>query len=324
MKSVDKRNVFFKEFHNEMKKMFRLKSALMIVGILAILLGLIAILNCKKADENWRETLSAEILKNQAMAKDLMEYDDTGELAKIFDDQNKLNQYRLDHNLQPRMTIFEFAYDHANGVTIVLVLIVAVMASVSLGGEYQSGTIEHLITRNVSRNVTMAAKLLVLLMLTFYVTFSFLIISLTVSFPLLIGNGLSVTYLTLNETGNIIETNLLLNIGANLTLTIIKLLTCALFSLFVSAIVKNQTVTVVIALGFLVIGSLLSSFVPIPQDYSFIILNNCLDNIDGYISTLFRWSDPHLLYNIFTALVYDVIFICSTWLIFNNNPLKGR
>lgn len=324
MKSVSRRNIFFKEFHNEMKKMFRLKSVLMILGILVILLGLIAVLNCEKADENWRETLSAEIMKNQAMSEDFMEYDDTGELSKIFDDQNKLNQYRLDNNFQPKMTIFEFAYDQANGITIVLVLIVAVMASTSLGSEYQSGAIEHLITRNVSRNVTMFTKLLVLMVFTLFVTAAFLIVSLLVSFPFLMGNGFGLTYISMNDMGDIIETNLLLNIAGNLSLTIIKLLTCALFTLFVSAIAKNQTITVVIALGFFVIGSILSSFIPIPDDYSFIVLTNCLDNLDGYLSTVFQWSDPRLLQSVFTALIYDAIFVCSAWLIFNNNPLKGR
>ena len=222
------------------------------------------------------------------------------------------------------MTIFEFAYNQANGITIVLVLIVAVIASMSLGGEYQSGAIEHLVTRNVSKNVIILAKLLVLLLFTLFVTASFLIISLLVSFPLLIGNGFSTVYLSTNELGDVIETNLLSNITGNLALTVIELLTCALFSFFISAVTKNQTITVIIALGFFVIGSILSSFIPISDNYSFILLTNCLDNIDGYISTVFRWSDPHLLYSIFAAIVYDVIFVCSAWLIFNNNPLKGR
>ncbi|MCD7033600.1 ABC transporter permease [Metabacillus sp. GX 13764] len=174
--------------YNEMIKIVRKKRLFIIIGILALLVGIFTYAQVKRHEEqvkqagtsDWRTQVQQEIINTQNR---LSSGTISPEIKKFLKTRMDQQQYYLDHDINPNAPgAPSFMKNFAeNSIDLLLPLMVMVIASDMVSSELTNGTIKLLLTRPVKRWKILLSKYLALLLSISFIVLSVGVLSYVIS-----------------------------------------------------------------------------------------------------------------------------------------------
>mgnify|MGYP001942810619 CR=1 FL=1 len=316
---------FVKLLQNESMKIYRRIGTWVMIGILLVVTLLFGIL--LKIDspndfegKDWRTVLEEE---NKSYEKELAKVEEEGN-ARLYQDFLKesyaINQYRLDHNISPEDSAWEFVHNAASLISLIT-LFTIIVGAISVAGEFSWGTVKLLLIRPVSRSKILLSKYIA----TFQFALTMLVILFLFSFligALLFGLGdVTKPYLAY-ENGQVVEKNMFLHTLSLFGFQCIDLLMMATFAFMISAVFRSSSLAIGLAIFLMFTGVQLVSILA-AMDITWVkYLLFANTDLTPYFDGTPWIEGMTLSFSITMLVIYFVLFNVTSWLIFNKRDVS--
>ncbi|RYM01737.1 ABC transporter permease [Sporolactobacillus sp. THM7-7] len=315
---------FFSLIQNENMKIYRRSGTkVMLIILLGLLLvgALITKLNTPepKADSQWKQHLAQE---NQGMQQNLNQMKGNDAYANYLKSEIAINQYRIDHNLEPAQgtTLWSFVEDSTSIMILVISIFTIIVVSTSIASEFNTGTIKLLLIRPIYRTEILlskyiAALLFALLSLVVLFLFSWLIGGIFFGF-----GGADEVHLSYIG-GEVQETSWTLAIWKEYLLHGASLCMMVTLAGVIASLFRNGGLSIGLTI-FLLMGS--NTILTLISKYEWVkyVLFANLDLTQYDNGTQLR-EDMSLGFSLGVLAVYYVIFVICGWLFFTKRDVKA-
>ena len=316
---------FIRLLQNESMKIYRRIGTWVMIGILlaaTLLFGILLKLDSPNDFEgkDWRKVLDEQ---NKGYEKQLAEAEKEGDsnaYQEYLRESYAINQYRLDHNITPEDSAWEFV-QNASGLTSLITLFTIIVGATSVAGEFSWGTVKLLLIRSVSRSKILLSKYIA----TFQFALTMLVILFLFSFlvgALLFGLGdLTQPYLAY-ESGEVVEKSMLLHTLSLFGFRCVNLLMMATFAFMISTVFRSSSLAIGLAIFLMFAGvQMVSILAMMDQTWIKYLLFANTDLTPYFDGT--PWVEGMTLSFSLTMLaIYFVLFNVTSWLIFNKRDVS--
>ncbi|GAA0431502.1 ABC transporter permease [Lentibacillus halophilus] len=307
---------------NEQVKLYIRKSTwimYILLGVIVIGLALLASFEAEQTEkyqsDNWRQTLKDENaeIKEQMKEDDIMHDFSTNQIEK--------NNFYLDNGIQPRSyDAWQFVLEHKFLLSLVS-LFTIIVASGIIANEFKWGTIKLLLIRPITRTTILASKYVSVLLFALFTLLFLLIFSWLVGALLFGVNGMD-PQMVLNQTGEFTQVSIINQMAEGYGLQLITLVMMATLAFMISAIFRQSSLAIGIAIFLMLSGSPIVSFLSEYSWAKYILFANT--NMDQYINGSPLFEGMSLGFSIIVLAVYYVIFIAVTWTFFTKRDVAGH
>ncbi|MFC5406692.1 ABC transporter permease [Cohnella soli] len=309
---------------NENMKIYRRPRTWIMVGILILALGLFSwLIKWDSHDDNqsnWKNTLTQQNTQMQNDLKGLTPAE--GKHQTWLTEQIELNQYYLDHDINPfDLSLWTYVNESASLIILVTILTVIIAADM-IAAEFSWGTIKLLLVGPSSRTKIMLAKYIstmifavLLLILSFVVAFLF--------GAILEGfSGISLPHLTIGDNGLVHEGSMIVNSLQQYGYNIVSLLMYVTMAFMISSAFRSSSMAIAFSLLFMLVGNTLSGLL---RQYSW-VKYLLFSNID--LRQYLDGSQPlhpsmTLGFSIGVLVAYYVVFQLVAWLLFTRRDVAA-
>lgn len=308
---------------NENMKIFRRVPTWIMMGLLVVIIFTGAILqkvysDDEQANANWKGDLQ------QLNAQYEQTINDKDAPAFIVANSKKnlaINQYRLDHDLDPNVKgAWENVIDNV-GIINVVTLFTIIIAGGSVASEFSWGTIKLLLIRPVSRSKVLFAK--------YIATFTFALLTLILLFGLSFAVGaiffgtdtIGTPHLAYHD-GKVIETSMFVHAIQVYGLACVGLLMMVTFAFMVGTIFRNSSLSIGLAIFLMFMGAQVTQAIALKFDWAKYILFANMD-LTRYIDGVPLVEGMTMTFSIMMLVVYFVMFNGFTWMIFNKRDVAA-
>lgn len=308
---------------NENMKIFRRVPTWIMMGLLVVIIFTGAILQKVYSDDepanaNWKGDLQ------QLNAQYEQTINDKDAPAFIVANSKKnlaINQYRLDHDLDPNVKgAWENVIDNV-GIINVVTLFTIIIAGGSVASEFSWGTIKLLLIRPVSRSKVLFAK--------YIATFTFALLTLILLFGLSFAVGaiffgtdtIGTPHLAYHD-GKVIETSMFVHAIQVYGLACVGLLMMVTFAFMVGTIFRNSSLSIGLAIFLMFMGAQVTQAIALKFDWAKYILFANMD-LTRYIDGVPLVEGMTMTFSIMMLVVYFVMFNGFTWMIFNKRDVAA-
>ncbi|GGM33866.1 hypothetical protein GCM10011351_19770 [Paraliobacillus quinghaiensis] len=312
---------FIRLIQNENMKLYSKKATWVMIGILAIIVLAVGLIlrfmddnNLKEYGDDWREELQVE---NASVQNDNGDYTEASYRVNI-----EKNKYHLENDIKPQSYgAMQFVYDNI-GLAMLISLFTIIVAAGILANEFQWGTIKLLLIRPVTRLKILASKYVAVLiyaltLLVFLVVFSWIVGALLFGI-----NGLNPSAVMYDINGYK-QVSLLPEIIEGFGYRMVNLVMMATFAFMISAVFRNTSMAIGIAIFLMLAGNTIIPFVSQYSWAKYILFANT--DLSQYQSGGHPLLDGmSLSFSISVLLVYYVIFIVASWLSFTKRDIAGQ
>lgn len=334
---------FFNLVLNEQIKIFVRKSTWAMYIILAILIigagFLIKFSDTYRdqtySEDTWRAELEAEnatLLEEQAEFDKKMEEDIDGFYFAPNMTQYDENIFYLENDIMP----VKFGAWHFVNETKILLsflsLFTIIIAAGIVSSEYRWGTIKLLLIRPISRSKILLSKYISIIVFSiitalFLFVMSFLIGAIFFGFEGEL-NPYAFIYEGLNSvrgeeiSSGLVFVPLIADIFAGYGYQMVTLVMMATFALLISTIFKNSALAIGISIFLMFAGNSIIMFL---MDYSwtkYILFANT--DLSQYVHNDLLIEGMTLEFSISVLIVYYIVFIVASWLVFTKRDIAGQ
>ncbi|WP_367576356.1 ABC transporter permease [Bacillus sp. FJAT-29814] len=308
---------------NENMKIFRRVPTWIMLGLLVVIIFTGAILQKVNSDDeqanaNWKGDLQQQNAQYEQTIKDK---DAPAFIVANSKKNLALNQYRLDHDLDPNV---DGAWENViNNVAIinVVTLFTIIIAGGSVASEFSWGTIKLLLIRPVSRSKVLFAK--------YISTFTFALITLILLFGLSFAVGaiffgtdtIGTPHLAYHD-GKVIETSMFIHAIQVYGLACVGLLMMVTFAFMVGTIFRNSSLSIGLAIFLMFMGAQGTQVIALKFDWAKYILFANMD-LTRYIDGVPLVEGMTMTFSVVMLVVYFVVFNGLTWMIFNKRDVAA-
>ncbi|MEH7107301.1 ABC transporter permease [Bacillus sp. JJ1764] len=273
---------------NEWIKIFKRPGTYVMMGLLVLSIIASGILTKyfedkgKTQNPQWEQQLNQQIAKDQ---KELSELPPTaGAYKKSLKRQIAINQYRLDHKLQPdqESTGWTFINDNKSLITFAGLFTIIVAAGI-VSSEFGWGTIKLLMIRPIKRYKILLSK--------YFTVILFGVLMMTILFGssailgfTLFGAGESNPVHLAYANGSVVEQNMLVYLIKTYFLSSVGVLMITTMAFMISAVFRNSSLAVGISIFLLLMGGQVTSLIAMRYDwakYSLFANTDLTQYIDG-------------------------------------------
>ncbi|MFC5469400.1 ABC transporter permease [Cohnella suwonensis] len=309
---------------NENMKIYRRPRTWIMVGILVLAIGLLSWImkwdSSKDDQSNWQNSLTQQ---NAQMQMDLTQLKDTNDNQREWlTEQIKLNQYYLDHDINPNdLSLWNYVNNSAELIILITILTVIIAADM-IAAEFSWGTIKLLLVGPSSRTKIMLAKYvstmifaILLLVLSFAVAFLFG--SILEGF-----SGLSLPHLTIGDNGLVHEGSMIVNSLQQYGYNIVSLLLYVTMAFMISAAFRSSSMAIAFSLLFMLVGNTLSEIL---REYSWVkyLLFSNIDLRQYLEGGQPLHPDMTLGFSIGMLAIYYIVFKFVAWALFTKRDVAA-
>lgn len=307
---------------NENMKLYRrvgtwVMMALVVVAVLTA--GIFTSLNDNDESADWRTNAQTAVQESEQTLKD------SEGMPKAYKDSLErtiaLNEYRLKENIPPleRGSLWNFMNNSTEIVSFIAIFTIIIGAGI-IASEYSWGTIKLLLIRPASRTKILASK--------FIATLLFALISLVVLYissfligGLLLGfESIDQPYLTYSN-GEITETSMALHYVIEYALASVNLLMMVTFAFMLSSIFRSSSLAIGLAIFLMFTGSQLTYILSQYDWVKYILFANT--DLSVYFDGSPIVDSMTLGFSIVTLLVYLIVFLLLSWLLFTKRDVAA-
>ncbi|SFE34742.1 ABC-2 type transport system permease protein [Lentibacillus persicus] len=313
---------FFQLLINEQIKLYIRKSTWIMYILIAVLVLGLAFLSdytveqaAKYQDDNWQETLEQE----NADLQQQMEEDDM--MQGFNNTQIEKNNFYLENDVQPRSyDAWQFVMGNEFLLSLVSLFTIIVAAGI-IANEFKWGTIKLLLIRPITRTKILAAKYVSVLLFALF-TLLFVLIFSWLSGALFFGvNGMD-PYIVLNESDGFAHVSIIGEIIEGYGLQLVTLVMMATFAFMISAIFRQSSLAIGVAIFLMLSGNAIVSFFSEYSWAKYILFANT--NMNQYINGSPMFEGMSLGFSLTVLAVYYVVFLSLAWLFFTKRDVAGH
>ncbi|MBO0994887.1 ABC transporter permease [Bacillus sp. SD088] len=329
---------FFRLVFNEEFKVYIRKSTwIMYIFMAVIIIGLgvmtktVGDLEDKYQQDNWREVMQDE---NKQLEKENEEYqkklEENEDAFIVGPDMSRVakNNYYLENDIQPtQYGAWQFVKDNELLLSLVSLFTIIVAAGI-VAQEFRWGTIKLLLIRPISRTQILLSKyisvlLFALLTLLFVFIFSWIIGALIFGVEGLNPEIIVPTDI-FSDNPDFTHLNVIKEIASGYGFKIVNLVMMATFAFMISAVFRNGTLAIGVAVFLMFTGNSIVAFFSKYSWSKYILFSNT--NLKPYFE---NGGSPiaegmSLGFSITILIVYYVVFLLLSWIFFAKRDVAGQ
>jgi len=306
-----------KLIRNENMKIYRRPRTwillLLLIGIAAF--GAYQIHRFQPVDADWKKTLTEQNANYEQSLKD----HPSPQLRDYLEEQLKLNQYRLEHDLAPaRGTVWGTVLNLKDLIILVTILTVIVAAD-AVAGEFSQGTAKLLLIRPHSRGKVLLAKYisalqfsLLLLLVLFASSYGF--------GGLLNGfDGAALPHLYLAADGTVHERSVLVHIFTVYGLSCVSLLMTVTLAFMISTVFRSSSLAIGLSMAVLLLSDTAVNLLKGYWWIKYYLFANT--DLSVYLDGTPLRSDMTLTFSILVLAGYFVAMNVLSWTVFTKRDI---
>jgi ABC-2 type transport system permease protein len=306
---------------NENMKIYRRLGTWFMIGLLALstLAGALIIKATYKEPKNWKAEVASEIKEMEAQLSE-------EKVPKMYknhlEQQLKINEYRLEHNIKPveSNTFWGYLVDSADIIALITLFTIIVAAG-SVASEFSWGTIKLLLIRPASRTKILLSKYIAALLFALCMLLLLFIFSSVIAAIVFGIENIREPYLAY-QNGAVVEKSMLLHVMQVYALNCVDLVMMATFAFMISAVFRNHSLAVGLATFALFVGPQITTLLAMKFDWAkYLLFANT--NLTQYIDGTPLVEGMTMSFSIMMLLVYFVIFNGITWIIFRKRDIAA-
>ncbi|QAS52544.1 ABC transporter permease [Halobacillus litoralis] len=310
---------------NENMKLYSQKSTwimMIILGLLIIAFGTFMKVDATMlggavpTGDDWKQELQEQ---NEALSSPPEEAGGSQEIKYPGYMNIEENEYRIANDIKPtEYDAWNFIRDNRGLVAMVSLFTIIVAAGIT-ANEFRWGTIKLLLIRPISRTKILFSKYVAVLiyalaMLVFLYALSFLV------GLLLFGiDGFSQIYV-FEQAGEITQAGIFSHTVSQYLLSSVELLMMATFAFMISAVFRNTSLAIGVAIFLMMAGSSIVVFLMNKEWAKYILFANT--DLTQYVEGS-PFFDTTLWFSVAVLAVYYIIFMFLSWLFFTKRDVAG-
>ncbi|GMB07395.1 ABC transporter permease [Thermolongibacillus altinsuensis] len=311
----------FSLIQNENMKIYRRIGTWVMIGLLALatLAGALITKATHKEPENWRAEVASEIKGIEAQLSE-------GKMSKMYknhlEQQLKINEYRLEHNIKP-VASNSFWGHLVNSADIIalITLFTIIVAAGSVASEFSWGTIKLLLIRPVSRTKILLSKYIAALLFALCMLLFLLVFSAIVGAVIFGIENIHEPYLAY-QNGMVVEKNMLFHVMQVYAFNCADLVMMTTFAFMISTVFRNQSLAIGLATFTMFAGSQITMLLAMKFEWAkYLLFANT--HLSQYIDGVPPVEGMTMSFSILVLLVYFIVFCSFTWFIFNKRDVAA-
>ena len=310
---------------NEWIKIFKRPGTIVMIALL--LIGILVIGGFEKKNapstnsDAWKQA-SAETIKNNQKRLKESKIEDK-DYKESLEKNIALNQYGLDHNINPNGGSSVWSFVKTNLMLASLTgLFAIIIASSIVSSEYGWGTIKLLLTRSISRSKILLSKYLTVIAYSVFFLAILYIFSLLVGL-VLFGTGEGAQAHLAYIDGKVVEQNIALYLAKTYLFTFIDAFVVATMAFMISAVFRNSNLATGLSLFVLFSGGLVTVFLA-GRDYQwgkYLFFANTDLSMYENGETLFKGMSYG--FSVTVLVVYLAIFLGLAFFVFKKRDVAA-
>jgi ABC-2 type transport system permease protein len=301
---------------NENMKIYRrMRTWLLVIALVVItsvtLVVVQNVVSSSQTDSDWKAGVQEQIAKDTLM----MANPDMPKEHKVdLRESILVNQYRLDHDVPPTGKTLWGNILTAAKLLMVVTIFTVIASADSVAGEFSSGTIKLLLIRPASRAKVLLSKYIstfvfsLLLLLILFVT-AFLVSGLLVGF-----HDVGTPYLYASEDGIVHEAHMVGHVLSTYGYQCIELILIITMAFMISTVFRSSSLAIGFSIGIMFVGKTVAEFITRYQWAKYYLFENT--DLTVYLNGTPKIAGMTLSFSITVLIVYYVIFMAASWLVF--------
>lgn len=285
----------------------------------ALLSGIMKWDESQSNNANWEQNLTQD---NARMQQQLQNKEIDENHKAYLNDQIKLNEYYLEHDINPNeLQLWDYVNSSAS-LTILVTLLTVIIAADMIAAEFSWGTIKLLLVGPASRTKILVSK--------YAATMGFALLLLLICFAaafaaggILEGfNGLSQPKLSINADNVVQESSMIVNALQKYGFAVVSLIMYVTMAFMISAAFRSSSMAIAFSLLFMLVGNTLTAIL---SGYSW-VKYLLFANID--LTQYLEGASPlrpemTLSFSILMLVGYYVVFQFIAWLLFTKRDVAA-
>ncbi|MYL61838.1 ABC transporter permease subunit [Bacillus hwajinpoensis] len=307
---------------NENMKIYRRVGTWVMIGLVVAAVLVAAIFtNMNASDEkgNWRANSENAIQQAEETLNN------SEGMPKAFKDSQErsiaINEYRLENDIPPLESdsIWSFM-DSSTGVVSLISIFTIIIGAGVIASEYSWGTIKLLLIRPASRTKILASKFIATLLFALFSLVILYISSFIIGGLFLGFNAVDQPYLTYSG-GDVAETSMAIHYIVEYALASVNLLMMVTFAFMLSSVFRSSSLAIGLAIFLMFTGSQLTYILSQYDWVKYILFANT--DLSVYFDGSPIIESMTLGFSLMTLLVYFIVFLLLSWLLFTKRDVAA-
>jgi ABC-2 type transport system permease protein len=308
---------------NENMKIYRRVGTWVMIGLLVITVVAGCILSSKfggtPSTTDWKAELVAN---NKQFEMDLANPDIPDTFKDMQRKQLEINEYRLEHNIEPveGSTLWGWTIDSEDIIMFVTLFTVIVAAS-SVASEFSWGTIKLLMIRPATRGKILLSKYVSTIIFALVLLVILLVTSMLIGGIVYGFQSLDVPHLAYQD-GKVVERAMLAHVLSLYGLGSIQLIMMVTFAFMISTVFRSSSLAIGLAIFLMFMGVQVTFIIAQKFDWAKYILFANID-LTQYIDGVPMVKGMTMSFSIIMLVIYFVVFNALSWLIFRKRDIAA-
>ncbi len=283
----------------------------------------------KYTDDNWREVLEEEnkLLQqdNDTYTQEMKEND-----QEVTEDDSYLqfnmteiekNNYYLENDIQPHSYgAWQFVLDNAMLLSVVSLLTIIIAAGI-VANEFRWGTIKLLLIRPISRSVVLLSKYVSVLLFALFTLIFVYVVSLLVGGVFFGFEGINPS-IVIEKNSAFTDVSMVSEVFSAYGYSIVNLVMMTTFAFMISVVFRNSALAIGVAIFLMMSGNTIVAFFSDRDWAKYILFANT--DLKQYASGTPWIEGMTLSFSITVLLVYYIIFMAISWIVFKKRDVAGH
>ncbi|KHE67034.1 ABC transporter permease [Halobacillus sp. BBL2006] len=266
--------------------------------------------------DNWKQELQEQ--NQQLQDPEFAQSGEQIQYPSLMDVE--MNEYRIENNIKPtEYDVWDFLKDNRTNVSIISLFTIIVAAG-AIANEFKWGTIKLLLIRPISRTKILLSKYVSVLVFAVTMLIFLYVLSFIVGSVLFGIDSLNQTYL-FRQDGNIQETQIFGHTISQYLLSSVNLLMMATFAFMISAVFRNSSLAIGVAIFLMMAGNSIVLFLAEKDWAKYILFANT--DLNQFFEGTPIFSDITLGFSITILVVYYLIFLALSWIFFSKRDVAS-
>lgn len=270
----------------------------------------------KEYGDDWQEELKTE---NEELTKEMQEDEF---MVDINTQQIEMNQYHIDNDIKPvPYDAWQFVIENAM-LSSVISLLTIIVAGGIVANEFRWGTIKQLLIRPISRTTILMSKYIAVLIFAL-ITLAFLLILSWVVGAVLFGVAGGNPELVIRNNEGIVTVGAIGEVISGYGFKLVNLFMMATFAFMISTIFRNSALAIATAVFLMMAGTSIVQFFLDKAWSKYILFANTDLTVYGSQMGPIR-EEMTMGFSISVLVVYWIIFMLASWLVFTRRDVAGQ
>lgn len=313
-----------KLIRNENMKIYRRPRTWVMIAFLILTVALLS--GIMKWDErednqvNWKQNITQE---NAGIQKQLADNKDLNPDHKAYlNEQIKLNDYYLEHDINPNeLQLWDYVNSSA-ALTILVTLLTVIIAADMIAAEFSWGTIKLLLVGPASRTKILASK--------YIATMGFALLLLLICFAsafaaggILEGfSGVNQPHLSISADNVVQESSMIVHALQKYGFAVVSLIMYVTMAFMISAAFRSSSMAIAFSLLFMLVGTTLTAILSGYGWVKYLLFANI--DLTQYLEGASPLRpDMTLAFSIMMLIAYYLVFQFVAWLLFTKRDVAA-